>query len=329
MTWIKGSIRHVIAIVGYYFGLDALFYRLNRHCKRVVTFHNVLPDSLYCQAPVSGPIDKQSDFEAIVREISKRFKFSVDLEDSSTVTLSFDDGYVNQVEVAGEVLSKMQIPAILFVAGDVVDSTHKEALPIDLLGLWVDNAPEEKLAELVGYPISRYDAWSKVVKADFLKDGHFRGRSVLRRLDELYSFDSILAALPAEWVRLRMTGVTSQQLDELRHSGWIVGWHSKSHFPLGLLSPEEIKDELMSPLEYRTFPMSYPYGLIGAVGDETIRIASQLGYPIAFSNDPDYSEFRGRYFQMRFLPMTNRFELHFRLSGFKYFLQSFRLLPRS
>ena len=105
-----------LAAFCWWLGIDALMYWLNKRAKRIITFHNVLPDSLMRGLPKIGCMDTLQDFEKIVDEIGKRFGFSVDLDDPKMVTLTFDDGLVNQCEIAGESLLRRGIPAIMFVA---------------------------------------------------------------------------------------------------------------------------------------------------------------------------------------------------------------------
>lgn len=43
-----------IAYAAYWTGIDALFYWLNRKAKRIVTFHNVLPQGLWRKDLANG-----------------------------------------------------------------------------------------------------------------------------------------------------------------------------------------------------------------------------------------------------------------------------------
>ena len=178
-----------------------------------------------------------------------------------------------------------------------------------------------------GVVVPRGELWVKFVQPAYRKDWQNRGRHFLSTLEQYCSVDSLLKSLPTEWVRLRFSGVSKTQLETLRQRGWKIGWHTKSHYPLGMLDHAARHDELSSPEEYRSVVLSYPYGDIGAIGEETLKLAQELGYPCAVSNDPDYSPFRGRYFLMRMPLPANRYELHFVLSGLKYFLKHRKLLP--
>ena len=119
--------KRILGFACYWGGVDTLFYWQNRGKIRTVTFHNVIPDGL-CNGMKSLPVAfRASVFRWMIHEAC-RF-----LGDSLTVT--FDDGYLNQYEVAPNILSEEGIrTAIIFVAGDVLNANgHETALPPDRL----------------------------------------------------------------------------------------------------------------------------------------------------------------------------------------------------
>jgi peptidoglycan/xylan/chitin deacetylase (PgdA/CDA1 family) len=258
--------------------LDALFYWLNRHAKRTLTFHNVLPDDMMMRGASVGLTISLSEFKKIIDWVAERFEFTVDVDDPRTVTITFDDGYKNQYEIAGKWLMQRKIPAILFVSGQVINAQPEGCLKVDFKAL---------------------------------EDCSMQ-----------------LQDLPSKVRVLRYAGVTEEDISDLRKHGWIVGWHTKSHRPLSYMSVEEQRCELTSPPAFLDVPMSYPFGMWDTVSSKTIKIAEELGYPCAFSNDDYYTPMlRGNFYRIRFTPKCDKYDIHFLLSGFKYFLQSFRLLP--
>lgn len=322
------KVKRLIAIIAFYIGLIRLFYWLNRRAKRIITFHNVLPDDMQAVGSI-GCSEGASEFAAKIDILSGRFKFSTDLDDPKTVTLTFDDGTVNEYEIAGEVLKARNIPAILFVAGDIVDASPKDALITDKILLWNKFAPDSAVAKVFGVNVPRDELWVKYVQPAYREDAASRGKNFLARLEETCTVESLYDKLPSEWVRLRMSGVTGEQLNKLRARGWKIGWHTWSHYPLGMLDDTAKRQDLDSPREYRDVVLSYPYGDIGAIGETSLKIAQEFGYPCAVSNDPYYSPYRGRFFLQRMAFLNaNKYEIHFELSGLKYFIQYRRLLPK-
>lgn len=319
-------LRKSLAFFAFWSGVDALMYWLNRKAKRIITFHNVLPDELMQKTPSIGCMESASVFRKKIDEVAKRFGFSNDLDDPKTVTITFDDGTLNECEVAGEILREKGIPAYIFVAGDVIDAPPERALVTDKILLWNRFAPDEAVQKVFGVVVPRDELWVKYVQPAYREDWRSRGKKFLARLEAVCTVDSLLAKLPREWVRLRMSGVTAEQIVDLRSRGWKIGWHTWSHYPLGMLDTAAKCQELDSPKEYREVALCYPYGDIGAIGEESLRIAEKLDYPCALSNDPDYSPYRGRYFRLRLTLPEDKYELHMVLSGLKYFLKHRRLI---
>lgn len=139
----KAKIIKIIAVICYYSGLVKLFYRLNRHSKRIVTFHNVIPANLLPKGKKIGLVDTEDEFENKIIELSRYFSFSNDLRDAKSITITFDDGYKNQFEIAGRILEHLgNINATVFVSGAVLNCNSENALTVDLLMHWIELAPE-------------------------------------------------------------------------------------------------------------------------------------------------------------------------------------------
>lgn len=312
----------LIAWLGYWLGIDAVFYWLNRRCKRVLTFHNVFPDEL-CRKDEGGGLSLSvSEFKEIVREIGRRFRFSTDFKDAETATLTFDDGFLNQYEVVPQALGN--VAAVLFVAGQNIDRIDPRHAPaVDLLTVWLDAAPDSVTGEK-----GKLRYWIEDLRPAYVLDAADYGRNVVERCDKIYSFEKVFSALEPEYLRLRLGGVSSRQLDELRKNGWRVGWHSYHHFALSAIPAEKKMLEFAAPDVIRREPMSYPYGEMMSVGEEDIACAERAGFPMAFSNWPETSPRLGRYFLPRFDAPVDKYLLHFQLSGFEHFLKFRKLLPR-
>ena len=324
---IKETSSQVVAFVCYWLGLDSLFYLLNKNAKRIITFHNVLPDEIMGSLPHVGCMLTESDFKLVVNEISTRFKFSTDLADTTTVTLTFDDGFLNQYMIAGKILNKENISAIIFVAGDVIDATAEKTLITEKILIWNYFAPDTAVKKVFGEIIPRDKLWVKYVQPAYREDWRNRGKYFLEKLECAYGYEDIIKSLPPLWVKLRLNGVTQIQLEELRKRNWEIGWHTQSHYPLSKLDHTGKINELNSPKSYRKVVLSYPYGDIESIGEESLILAKQLGYPCAVSNDPDFSFYRNRFFLQRMTLSANKYKLHLELSGLKYFLKYRRLLP--
>lgn len=200
----------LVAIFAYWLGIDALFYWLNRKSKRIITFHNVLPDEMFREGVANGVSNRLSDFLQIVEQCRKRFKINTDLFDNSSLTITFDDGYRNQYTVAFKALCKLSIPAIVFVSGDVA----RGGLLIDKLLHWVAEAPIELIPNK-----DRLRYWCDEIWPAFMKDVDGKGENVFKRLDSKYTYEKIASSLPVEYLDERMGVITSEELDKMRSAG--------------------------------------------------------------------------------------------------------------
>ncbi len=300
-------------VFSYYCGVDAMLYWLNRRAKRVIVFHNVLPDHM---ADKSGGGMSLSEFMLIMREVGKRFSFSTDLLDPKTATLTFDDGYLNQYEVVFNALKPTGAKCCVFVGGG------QKPFVIDQLMHWVNLCPTSCLSGM-----SRNEFWSKVIYPKYEEDACGRGAAALKMCEDLYPMKEIWAGLGDEYIRLRLMRISEEQINEMRSSGWVVGWHTKSHFPLSKLSAQERREELTPPTSMAGCPMAYPYGSDVQTGRDSVMMARELGFPFALANiDRTQMSFSRHYFPRIHLP-SDKYRLHYVLSGLQCFLLEHRLLP--
>lgn len=299
----KTVVRKIIAVSAYYLGIDALFYWLNRKAKRIITFHHVLPDEYFRFDLPNGVSNSESEFRKIINAICKRYKFSTDLWDVNTCTITFDDGYLNQYEVAAKVLAEKSIPAFLFVAGDLINST--EPLYVDKLLHWVQDK----------YGKDALKTWTNEFWPRFLRGDKIN-----------FDYDALVAKMDKNYYSIRMTGVSEQQLDDLRNRGWKIGWHTRSHRPLSSMHEDVVRHELNSPMEYRSVCLSYPFGNKVEVGGLAPIVAKEFGYPCAVANTN--AEPITLYSLPRMSLSADELLIDFELSGFKYFLKYGKLLPK-
>lgn len=326
------KVQRFLMHLAYWTGVVRLFYFLNRKAKRIVTFHNVLPDELYHDNLADGSAWPVNRFLSVMKWISRRFAVSTDLTDASTVTIAFDDGYCCQAEIAGNVLRECgNMPAIVFAAGGAIRAEKPEqALVIDKLLFWTSYAPIEALSKYYGSPVTRRteDFWSKRLWFDYCNDGESLGERICARLDEIHPFSRIFESLDLEYLRLRMTGIPYSLRQEMIARGWMFAWHTEHHHPLAFLSENVARREMTPPAEELIkLPFSYPYGSLETTSLRDEKIAEELGYPCAVCNtSPNERERHGRHFMTRLSLSDNRIYNECVMSGFKYFIETGRLL---
>lgn len=328
-----------IARVCYALQLHKLAYALNRGRKRVITFHNVLDDDIFERNTANGVSCSLSSFKSIIDEVSKVFKFSLDLDDPTTVTITFDDGYNNQVEIAAPYLISKGIPAYLFVSGQLINENTNNlssgALVIDKLLHWVSYVPEgEYMISIDGAKLkievaaNRNKLWSESIWPLFLADTEHKGETVLSALNEAYPVSSIFEALDQKYIRQRLSGVTTQQLSNLKKNGWQIGWHTQSHYPVALLTQKERLSELTPNPMCDSVVFSYPYGGAKDADAASVEILKSQGFRTAVSNINIGNGHLGSWYRSRMSLPADRYLLHFELSGLKYLLKYKKLLPK-
>ena len=343
-TKFSKSMKHNLVLIFsffcYWLGIDSLFYFLNRKAKRIITFHNVLPQGILPNKRIIGLTDSEETFRLKIREIKKQFPISVDIADYKSATITFDDGYLNQAEVAGRILQEEgDIPAIIFAAGRMIDNKdpHK-SLIVDLLLHWTYLVPNGEytltldqqspfLLEITND--NRNLIWQKVIWPSFVGDTFSMGQHLLAALDKLYPIKDILLKCNKEYLRLRLTGISQSNIKDLSQKGWLIGWHTYNHYPLSCMTREDKMKEIseLASQSMKNIVFSYPYGECFSVDEETIRIAEESGYPCAVSNTIAGGNFNEKYFLPRLMLSDNKYLIHFELSGLKYFLKRKKLFP--
>ena len=330
--WRLRRLPRIAETLAYWFGVMAIFRRLNRGAKRVLTFHNVMPDAMCACDMASGVTMSASRFDGLIGRLKRRYRFSADFDDPSTLTVTFDDGYRCQFETAGEILERHGVPAVVFVAGDVMSADDpRRALVVDRLLYWASYAPMSALSEFAGAEVaSRALFWHETMNPAYRGDSAARGEGVFARADALWPFAKIVDELDPEMARLRLTGPDPERVEHLKLRGWKVGWHTKTHFPLACLSADDAERELTPPdSSCLEVPMSFPYGVPESVSVRDEGIARSKGFPGALSNLSCANDREGEFFMLRFSPTGDAVEDEAMLSGFRYFMECGRLMRRT
>lgn len=335
----------LIAKICCFLQIHRLAYFLNRNRKRIITFHNVLPDDVFVNNVANGVSCSLSSFKTIIEEVSRYFDFSLNLDDVKTVTITFDDGYRNQVEIAAPYLISKGFSAYIFVSGqllppdeDAISGRNEDAKPltIDLLLHWVSYAPngeydlcfdgKKLLFQL--FEQNRQQIWSNVLWPAFIYDSDSKGVSLLNVLDSAYPINAILEELPEKYVEQRLECAKVIKLDELRSKGWEIGWHTYSHYPLSKLTYEEKVLELIPDKRCPSKVLSFPYGGPQEVDKDCLEIAQFQNYSTAVSNVDTATDLTSVWFRSRMTLSSNPILLHFELSGLKHLIKYRKLLPK-
>jgi len=251
----------------------------------ILVFHRVLalPDPLLPGEPSA------QEFESLLLHIKDRYTVVSlasgiqALKDGSlppsAVAITFDDGYANNLEVAGALLLRHRIPATVFVATGYLDGGC-------MFNDAVIHAIRETTAPTLNLGALNMPAWPLTS----IEDRRRAVGDILDRVKHL-PFDErarrvqgILKAARVE--RPHGLMLTRDALRQLPRSGFDVGAHTVNHPILKRTSLEvarreicDAKDELESLLGRPVTLFAYPNGKPGEdYGPEHVRMVRDAGY---------------------------------------------------
>lgn len=198
--------------------------------------------------------------------------------------ITFDDGYRDNLKVAAPILKELNVPGLFFIPTEPITER--------CLGWW----------DLIAWCLK------KTEKTEIT----FRGKTYLlntdsaaadhelkqmMKLQSAYKNSDLINELANECaVELPNTEMVNQELlswdevRELKKMGMHIGSHTHSHRVLATLPLEEQKEELLiskqileKELRTSIYSLGYPVGGYEHFNRETMTIAQDLGYEMAFS----------------------------------------------
>jgi peptidoglycan/xylan/chitin deacetylase (PgdA/CDA1 family) len=339
----RARLADALAFLCHYGGVSSLFFYLNRHRKKIVTYHNVLPDDHVRGLLHEGVSHRLSVFRRQIDYLARHFTCDSRLADASSVTITFDDGYLNLYTLAQPVLEKAGIRAYFFIPLTMLETG--QTLAIDRLLLWVSVVPPgtfelrleshaPRVVLSIGNDADRLAVWQQLF--GLLETGSIEAGDLVERLEECVAFETIQASIGPDYYRLRFVPIPVDGIAEMKARGHLVGPHSSSHRILSTLSTPELEADIAACAESQHFNcrvFSYPFGGIAEVSSRVVDCVSASGFEYAVSNINEPLT-RERVYSKHFLPRMSLpdtetvYLLSFVLSGAKYFFQHGRLLPQ-
>lgn len=220
----------------------------------------------------------QSDFEPIrLQDIPERLKSN---KKRRFISLTFDDGYKNNLELAVPLLEKYNIPATMFITSNGMIGnldyewgaleyylSVSDSITIDMLNLKTKSLLQKRQAyqKIAQACLADYQVWKPKLLNFFKKES--------MNLNDL----SQNAFLDRDGVK------------QLARSPMVdIGGHTVSHPMLSKLSESEAlhemqknKTDLEKLLDREIFSFAYPYGGTPACAEREFKFASQIGYKVA------------------------------------------------
>ncbi|MCO4755778.1 MAG: polysaccharide deacetylase family protein, partial [Bacteriovoracaceae bacterium] len=213
-----------------------------------------------------------------------------------TVVLTFDDGYLDNYEIAYPILKAFNIPAIFFIPYNQVDRTSVAWW--DLLAYFVKNATVKAvciaqkwfdLTQLTDRDMATcYLCWHYQLQS-LNETGHFlqQWHTKLGVQTPLEEIEDLSQKEFMNW----------DQVKELSRNNITIGSHTMSHNVLANLILEEQERELVNSkallekkLDQEIRTVAYPVGKEQHFTEQTKELAEKAGYRAAFSFIKGYSK---------------------------------------
>lgn len=212
---------------------------------------------------------------------------------NNPLLVTFDDGYLDNYQVALPILRRRGIPAVFFIATDYLE--HRKVFWWDRVNYIIKLAPVRRLELGYPYPIT-FDLVSSEHRAHAT-------RVLLRLVKSAFGLDverllrELATAARVSWndqLERRLADemlMTWDQVRALRAAGMGVQSHTRTHRVLQTLPPDQVRDELAgsradleAQLDERIFAISYPVGHSIEDRPDLQWALKAAGYEIGFTN---------------------------------------------
>lgn len=284
----KKIARRTIFPLAMKMGVDTFFRNRAKNSILNVMYHGVASsDSCY----FSPRHISEKQFEEHLRYYAENFEIislneafemleSKEPLEKKYITVSFDDGFKNNLITALPILEKYKIPVTFFVSSVCIENEENNYLwaeTIAALNYFYRDQPIEVDNKIFKNLICEEE---DLVLSNFIKSLPYNRRdTVLISLEEKYDLRKKMKSLPEELWRL----LNKEELIELSKSEIVtIGSHGHRHFNLAEIGIEEAKNELLTSKELLSKSLNVNIDLVaypdGSYNDEVKDIAEKLGY---------------------------------------------------
>lgn len=242
---------------------------------------------------------------------------------TNSVIITFDDGYRDNYDIALPILSEFNLPAVVYVVTENIDSG--QPFWFDILSYALIHAPNGVLNILDGhhtFDISNDNR--KLLRRSF--------GDLVRTLSDPERVQAIRELVDyskrhAEIEALERMVLTWQEVSELHSAGIEIGSHTVTHPFLSRVSNEQLNSELIdskrrieSVIGSPVVSLSYPTGGKAYYDERALKLASACGYQFAVS------------YEHNALPYSNdvRFEIpriHIELDVGQELFEAYTMMP--
>lgn len=334
----KNNLLKKIAKISKVTGFTRLCYLLNRNRKKIIAYHSIIPDKYFDNSLHLDHSMKESSFKAQLELMKEKFKISTELYKAKELTITFDDGYYNQYEIAARIMDKHGIKGYFFCVQAMLK--NGEPILMDKLQYWISYAKEGtyyledlKIQLFLQDMESRRKEWEKI--SNLLLKG-VPQEKVEEAFNKAYSFDEI--KINKKLYSLRFKPLTRSSIKIMELAGHKIGAHSAYHRRLSFMNEEELKKDISLCKSafgsfYNTSVFAYPYGSYEDISQRIIELLKEENFTeaLSYSSSPLKGAFNyNKFFIPRiYLPDTaDSASIEFILSGAKHLITYRKLLPK-
>ena len=312
MTFAKRIARNYVFPLALNLGVDKVIRSISAHNTLNVLYHGVSVSDPNYYSPTNiaaSMFEKQliyfkKNFDIVTLKEAFEMKRNAIIPKRKTITISFDDGYKNNLDIALPLLEKLEIPATFFVCSVITQPDESNYLWSDLI-YCLKHLHKELTFDIDGHVFHNYyEKSTNLPIENFIKS-----IPTMKQRDEflgelLVRFDLVnnLKEIPSELWKL----MSNDELKRFSQSKFVeIGSHGHLHYNLGLITPGEAKIELEkskllleTSLQKKISMVAYPDG---SYTSEVKNIAAEVGYDyqlaVDFRCQEDSSDARimGRY----------------------------------
>ncbi len=325
-------VKSLVLPLGYYYPLNKIFS--NNQNYAVLCYHRISANhkSLNKNNPLSGLEVNQDIFEDQIKFLKNRFKIlslnelKKHIEEKNknfAISITFDDGYQDNINLALPILEKHNVPAAIFVITRFLQKkdfmwwyflwenlNKQEFIYFNSKKIEIKN--ERDIVNWFGL-ISK-----KVINLSYEDQKQYLFKVFGNEIN--YNFKHLIFDF-------------EQLINLSKHELIEIGSHTLTHAKLTSLNSSDIYNELKNSKEIiekkirkKVNFLAYPYGSQNEVNNQIIEIAKQAGYEMAFSTKRPFQQ-KDIFFDIPRYNIDNTVEkkrLLSKINGFEDFLYSFK-----
>jgi len=263
-------------------GIEKLIRSLSFNSLLNISYHGIVSNNATYFSPRHVTID---NFEKHLSYFIKNFDVislpeafelyrSGKATQRKTLTISFDDGYKNNLDLALPLLEKYELPATFFISSICTQEVNLQALWPDVIAtLFYFN--KKKSIEINGRVFNNLSSLSNFIKYSSASNQ----QQIVTHIVEKYAIEDSLKQLPEE-IWMMMCNSDIQQLAQSQIVS--IGSHGHQHFNLGNINISDARREMLHSKELLEETISKEVDMLafpdGSYTPEVIESAKKIGY---------------------------------------------------